>query len=266
MAGDDVENGVNMAVRNQREAVLKFIRSELTECCNVLMDRYFAKVVSIGFDGNPALKLFGGENAQAVSLERIAGFLAAVRQSGSFPTIESAAEGLQTFCLTFEDTILPAIYSTGDLDDFDPDRGFIGGMTKAFDEDSDGEKDEDVRQIDRVKKHILTQIPVADAEERAKYLFNWLKRKSGSIISAMTSGADESAINAIAMYVAAAMKANYDAFVYRFIWGDACTSEWRRLADHNKSIFWKDEFDAASANSDLAKDWNGVLARLAAAL
>ena len=114
--------------------------------------------------------------------------------------------------------------------------------------------------------HIIKQIPVADAEGRAKYLFNWLKMKSGSIISAMTSGAEESATFVIAKYVAAAMKANYDAFVYRFIWGDACTSEWRRLADHNKSIFWKDEFDAASANSKLARDWNAALADLAAAL
>ncbi len=266
MGGQDAENAVNLAVRNQREAVLKFIRSELTECCDVLMDRYFNKVVSIGFDGNPALKLFGDENGKAVSRERIAGFLASVRQSGSFPTIESAAEGLQTFCLTFEDTILPAIYSTGDLNDFDPDRSFAESNTSVADDDTDDDKEDDVRQIDRVKKHITTKIPVADAEGRAKYLFNWLKRKSGSIISAMTSGADESATAAIATYVAAAMKANYDAFVFRFIWGDDCTNEWRRLADHNKSIFWKKEFDAASANSKLAKDLNTALAGLAAAL
>lgn len=266
MGGQDAENAVNLAVRNQREAVLKFVRSELTECCDVLMNRYFEKVVSIGFDGNPALKLFGDESGKAVSRERIAGFLSSVRQSGSFPTIESAAEGLSTFCLTFEDTILPAIYSTGDLDDFDPDRSFEEEKSNASDDDPDDGDADDIRQIDRVKKHITTQIPVADAEGRAKYLFNWLKRKSGSIISAMTSGSEESATSAIAKYVAAAMKANYDAFVYRFIWGSDCTNEWRRLADHNKSVFWKAEFDAAAANSKLAQDWQAALTDLAKAL
>ena len=258
------EDVVNLAVRNQREAVLKFIRVELTECCDELMNQYFEKVVSIGFDGNPALKLFGGEKGKVVSRERIAGFLASVRQSGSFPTIESAAEELQAFSLTFEDTILPAIYSTGELDDFDPDRSFED--KKAIVEDDSEEMEEVVRQIDRVKKHINTQIPVADAEGRAKYLFNWLKMKSGSVVSAMTSGSDESAVAVIAKYVAAAMKANYDAFVYRFIWGADCTNEWRRLADHNKSVFWKDEFEAKAANSRLAKDWNAALADFAAAL
>ena len=258
------EDVVNLAVRNQREAVLKFIRVELTECCDELMNRYFEKVVSIGFDGNPALKLFGGEKGKVVSRERIAGFLASVRQGGSFPTIESAAEELQAFSLTFEDTILPAIYSTGELDDFDPDRSFED--KKAIAEDDSEEMEEEVRQIDRVKKHINTQIPVADAEGRAKYLFNWLKMKSGSIVSAMTSGSDESAVAVIAKYVAAAMKANYDAFVYRFIWGADCTNEWRRLADYNKSVFWKDEFEAKAANSRLAKDWNAALADFAAAL
>ena len=266
MGGDDAENGINEAVRNQREAVLKFIRSELTECCNVLMDEYFKKVVSIGFDGNPALKLFGDENGKAVSRERIAGFLSSVRQSGNFPTIESAAEGLQTFCLTFEDTILPAIYSTGDLDDFDPDRSYEESMPETQDEDSDDASEADIRQIDMVKNHITKKIPASNPEERARYLFNWLRRKSEAIVSAMTSGSNESAAAAIAKYVAAAMKANYDAFVYRFIWGADCTSEWRCLADRNKAVFWKDEFDKASANSRLAKEWNDALASLASAL
>lgn len=266
MGGDDAENGINEAVRNQREAVLKFIRSELTECCNVLMDEYFKKVVSIGFDGNPALRLFGDESGKAVSRERIAGFLSSVRQSGNFPTIESAAEGLQTFCLTFEDTILPAIYSTGDLDDLDPDRSFEDATSARQDEDSDDAPESDIRQIDMVKNHITKRIPVADVEGRTRYLFNWLRRKSEAIVSAMTSGSKESAAAAIAKYVAAAMKANYDAFVYRFIWGSDCANEWRRLADRNKAVFWKEKFEEASKNSQLAKDWNDALATLAAAL
>ena len=266
MGGDDAENGINEAVRNQREAVLKFIRSELTECCNVLMDEYFKKVVSIGFDGNPALRLFGAESGKAVSRERIAGFLSSVRQSGNFPTIESAAEGLQTFCLTFEDSILPAIYSTGDLDDFDPDRSYEESKPVKQDEDSDDAPEADIRQIDMVKNHITKKIPVEDVEGRTRYLFNWLRRKSETIVSAMTSGSKESAAATISKYVAAAMKANYDAFAYRFIWGADCTYEWQRLADRNKALFWKKEFEEAAKNSQLAKDWNDALAALAAAL
>ena len=219
---------------------------------------------TIGFDGNPALRLFGDESGKAVSRERIAGFLSSVRQSGNFPTIESAAEGLQTFCLTFEDTILPAIYSTGDLDDFDPDRSYEESKPVKQDEDSDGAPEADIRQIDMVKNHITKKIPVADVEGRTRYLFNWLRRKSETIVSAMTSGSKESAAAAISKYVAAAMKANYDAFVYRFIWGADCTNEWKRLADRNKALFWKKEFEEAAKNSKLAKDWNDALAALAA--
>ena len=62
------------------------------------------------------------------------------------------------------------------------------------------------------------------------------------------------------------MRANYDAFVFRFIWGDTTENEWRRFADHNKAVFWKDEFDKAAANSQLAKDWNAALANLATSL
>ena len=263
MGGNDAENGINKAVRNQREAVLKFVRAELTGCCEELMNRYFEKVVSIGFDGNPALKHFGNE--KAASRERISDFLCAVRQSGSFPTIESAAEELQSFSLTFEDTILPAIYSTDDLDDFDPDLSYAGSKTESDDEDGDDKK-ADVRRLDRVKQHILREIPVSDAQGRAKYLFNWLKLKSGSLVSSMTTGSDESAAGAIAKYVAAAMKANYDAFVFRFIWGDDCDTEWETLARKNQAIFWKEDFEVATANSKLAKDWNAALAGLATAL
>ena len=59
---------------------------------------------------------------------------------------------------------------------------------------------------------------------------------------------------------------NYDAFVFRFIWGDQCEDEWSRFADRNKAVFWKDEFDAAAANSRLAKDWASALDALRAAL
>ncbi len=257
MGGQDVENAVNSAVRNQREAVLSFVRSELTECCDKLVERYFKEVISIGFDGNDALKLFCDRTGESCPREWFSRFLAALRQSGdNFPTVKSAVEELNKFNLTFEGTILPAIYSTGDIRDFDPDRSV------CEDEGAEGV----VRQLDMVKRHIIREIPVKDAQARAKYLFNWLKMKSEGIISAMTSGMDESAMTSIAKYAAAAMNANYDAFAYRFIWGDDCENEWYRLADRNKSVFWKDEFDKASAKSKLAKDWNAALSDFAAAL
>ena len=62
------------------------------------------------------------------------------------------------------------------------------------------------------------------------------------------------------------MKANYDAFAFRFIYGDDCDSEWESLTRANQAVFWKDEYEAASANSKLAKDWQSALAGLAAAL
>ena len=266
MGGRDSDEVVGKAVRNQREAVLTFVRSELTKCCDDLMDQYFKKVVEIGFNGNPALKLFGSSGKEEVSRDRIESFLAAVRKSGRYPTIESAAECLRTFNLSFEDTILPGIYSTTALSDFDPDKSYEGDEKSSGNDESDEEREEDLRPIEMVKRHIKTKIAVGAADKRATYLFNWLKMKSNDIISFMASGPSDSAFSSIARYVASAMKANYDAFAFRFIYGDDCDSEWESLTRANQAVFWKDEYEAASELSTLAKEWRKALSALADAL
>ena len=101
---------------------------------------------------------------------------------------------------------------------------------------------------------------------RAEALFNWMKQKSESILSCITAGSAHSPLFQISEHVANTMRANYDAFVFRFIWGETTEYEWRRFADRNKAVFWKDDFDKAAANSQLAKDWQAALAGLAAAL
>ena len=82
----------------------------------------------------------------------------------------------------------------------------------------------------------------------------------------MTSGSASSPLFQISEHIANTMRANYDAFVFRFIWGEMTTNEWRRLANRNKAIFWKEEFDRAAANSQIAKDWQSAIAGLASAL
>ena len=240
---------VEIAVRNQREAVLKLLRDQLTECCDELVVRYFDCVIATGFASNPALSRIG-EVGASDSRARLDNFLAAIRQSGSFPSLESAIESLTRFQLTFDGSILPAIYAIDDLDDFNPERVV---------------PEEDARnELADIKAYITDG--VHDSRARAEALFNWMRQKSESILSCITAGSAHSPLFQITEHVANTMRANYDAFVFRFIWGETTTNEWRRFADRNKAVFWKDEFDAAAASSRLAKDWSAALDALRAAL
>ena len=248
-AADGPAGPIEVAVRNQREAVLKLLRDQLTECCGELVARYFDCVIATGFAPNPALSRIG-EVGASDSRARLDNFLAAIRQSGSFPSLESAIESLVRFQLTFDGSILPAIYAIDDLDDFNPERVV---------------PEEDARnELADIKAYITDGIH--DSRARAEALFNWMRQKSEGILSCITAGSTHSPLFQITEHVANTMRANYDAFVFRFIWGETTTYEWRRFADRNKAIFWKDEFDAAAANSRLAKDWSVALDSLRVAL
>ena len=247
--GEGPAGPVEVAVRNQREAVLKLLRDQLTECCDELVARYFDCVITIGFAPNPALSRIG-EVGASDSRARLDNFLAAIRKSGSFPSLESAIESLVRFQLTFDGSILPALYAIDDLNDFNPERVV---------------PEEDTRnELADIKAYITDG--VHDSRARAEALFNWMRQKSESILSCITAGSAHSPLFQITEHVANTMRANYDAFVFRFIWGETTTYEWRRFADRNKAVFWKDEFDAAAANSRLAKDWAAALDALRAAL
>ena len=240
---------VEIAVRNQREAVLKLLRDQLTECCDELVSRYFDCVIATGFAPNPALSRIGDAGAND-SRARLDNFLAAIRQVGPFDSLESAVESLVRFQLTFDGSILPALYAIDDLNDFNPERVV---------------PEEDARnELADIKAYITDGIH--DSRARAEALFNWMRQKSEGILSCITAGSAHSPLFQITEHVANTMRANYDAFVFRFIWGETTTYEWRRFADRNKAIFWKDEFDAAAANSRLAKDWSAALDSLRAAL
>lgn len=248
--GHGSDEAVDIAVRNQREAVLKLIRDRLTECCAEMVRRYFECVLETSFRPNPSmnriLPVSDGACEPHAWLER---FLDAMQdngtRAGAYPSIESALESLLGFRLTFEEVILPRIYAIPDFDDFDPERRASGELS-------------DVKWYLREDLH--------DSRERANALFDWLRQKSEGIISSIASGSELSPLDKISQHIGRTMRANYDAFVFRFIWGDTCDDEWQRFADRNKAIFWKEEFEASVANSQLAKDWSEALTGLAAAL
>ena len=250
-AGHGPAGAIEKTVRNQREAVLKLLRDQLTECCGELVSRYYDCVVETGFNPNPTLNRISSASAgSGNSKERLERFLSAIRANGSYDSLESAIEGLLRFRLSFDETVLPAIYGISDLDDFNPE------LPKEA-------KEEGSHELDDIKVYIGS---LQDSEKRTEAFFNWLRQKSESILSVITSGSDSSPLAVVSEHVANTMRANYDAFVFRFIWGDTTENEWRRFADHNKAVFWKDEFDKAAANSQLAKDWNAALANLATSL
>lgn len=250
-AGHGPAGVIEKTVRNQREAVFKLIRNHLTECCGELVARYFDCIIENGLGQSPSLSRISALTKNGgTSKECIEHFLSSVRATGSYVSLEEALEGILRFELSFDETVLPAIYSIPDLDDFNPE------LPLEIKKERYGE-------LDDIKSYICNR---QTSEEQTAALYNWLRQKSESILSGITSGSDSSPLAMVCKHVANTMRANYDSFVFRFIWGDSCDNEWRRLADRNKSVFWKSEFDIASANSKLAKDWQEALSGLSSAL
>lgn len=238
-------------VRNQNAALWTLIRAELGKCCNEMVRRYFECVFEVGFVGNQSLNQISADADAEGARERLERFLSAIQASGSYPVLESAVEALLRFRLTFEETILPFIFVIPDFDDFDPDLS---------------PKARRVNELNDVKKYLRDGMNASQSKERADALFDWLHQKSEEIILGLNSRAEGCLLVRIAEHASSLMRANYNAFIDRFTYGDGCDEEWEHFADRNKSIFWKEEFEAAAANSKLAKDWGAALENLAAAL
>ena len=242
----------NLAVRNQREAVLSLLRSKLSKCCDDLIGSYFDCVVETAIDPNPPLCQIAppcsdGTESSRQRLERL---LAELRQSecGPYSVLDPAVSDLLKFTLSFDTSILPAIVGIKDLDDFDPT---IHG----------GDLDVNLKSWNKS----LGEEP-ADKVQKADATFNWLKMKSESILSKVTSGSDSSPLTSITEHVVNTMKANFKTFEFRLIWGDGCEDDWNRFIEENKHRLWPAEFEAAMANSQVAKDWSAALESLRVAL
>ena len=247
---NDPGRAIELTVRNQNAALWTLIREELGKCCDEMVRWYFKYVFDIGFVKNPSLNQIISADADAEEAhDRLERFLTAIQASGNYPILESAVEALLHFRVTFEETILPFIYVIPDFDDFNPD------LTTRR-----------VNELDGVKEYLSKKLDASQSRERADALFDWLRQKSEEIILGLNSKAEDCLLVRIANHVSTLMRANYNAFIDRFIWGDGCDEEWEHFADRNKSIFWKEEFEAAAANSKLAKDWGMALENLAAAL
>lgn len=241
----------NISVRNQREAVLKLLRTKLATCCQSLVDGYFDCVVKMAFDLKPLCQISPHyTDGTERPLARIERFLAELRKSenGLYVTLDDAVSDLRQFHLTFDNTILPAIYQIQDINDFNPTirGGDLDVNLKAYNA-SLGESAE-------------------DKKKKADTTFNWLKQKSQSIVNKVTSGSDDSPLTIIANYIANMMRANFDSFGFRFIWGDDCDDDWNRFIDENKHKLWPKEFEEALANSKRAQQWNDALKPLSDAL
>lgn len=246
----------NVSVRNQREAVLKLLRNELSKCCQSLIDGYFDCVVRMGFDQNPPLCRIAPPpaNGSEDSKTRIERFLAALRKSenGRYLTLDDAVSDLLRFSLTFDNSILPAIYRIDEINDFVPTiRGRdLDVNLKTY----NASLDESLGRTEEAK------------EKKAMATFNWLKLKSESIVNKATSGSEDSPLTIIAEHIANMMRANFDSFVFRFIWGDDCDDDWSRFIEENKHKLWPKEFEEAMANSQRAQKWNDAVRPLADAI
>ncbi len=245
----DVEN---LAVRNQREAIMTLLRGKLSKCCDDLIAGYFDCVVATAIDPNPPLCQIAPPTADGTesSRQRLERLLSELRKSenGPYAILDPAFLDLLDFNLSFDNSILPALVDIQDLEDLDPT---IQG-----------------NELNEKLKPFTARLgeDPSSKEKKAEATFNWLKLKTESILSQVTSGSDRSPLTSIAKHVSNTMKANFKTFEFRIIWGDGCEDDWNRFIDENKQRLWPKEFEAAVANSQVAKDWQSALAGLAAAL
>lgn len=260
------------AVRTQREAILKLLRDQLSLCCAELRDGYYSLVAKHGFSSNKALKNIVSVDVGSVSDKRIylTQFLSALQKTGSFPWLESAMESLLHFDLDFDNTILPWIYGIDHFADFDPDYSPKKNKNSETDsEDASGKPDAPTdkkgREFRMVKSNISDK---GSFQDQADYIFGWLQQKTVMITEELTSPAErkEKLISGISIHVARTMEANYDSFVYRFIWGKTVEKEWKRFAGENKTVFWRKEYEESAAKSQVKKDWDNALSDLSGAL
>ncbi len=242
----------NLSVRNQREAIMTLLRGKLSKCCDDLIAGYFDCVVATAIDPNPPLCQIAPScaNGMESSRKRLERLLSELRksESGPYAILDPAVSDLLDFNLSFDNSILPALVDIQDLGDLDPT---IQG-----------------NDLDKSLKPFTASLgdDPSSKEKKAEATFNWLKQKTESILSQVTSGSDRSPLTSIAKHVSNTMKANFKTFEFRLIWGDGCEDDWNRFIDENKQRLWPKEFEAAMANSQIAKDWHAALSGLAAAL
>lgn len=231
---------IGESVRNQREALFKLCRDVLEGCCQQLNAAYFENVAAKVFENKAVSMATRDLVADATdSRGKIEAFSALLNREGHSPTLASAVAGLLSFNLTFESTILPALYGVPAFADFNPESPTLNFTDMVTDINS-----------------------IQTKEERADCLYNWQKWRCEQILSDATSGTEFSPLTVISTYVSNIMQANFSSFVFSFIWGEDCTNEWERLVKSNQSVFWKDEFEAAARNSEISRAWSEALSAL----
>lgn len=231
---------IGESVRNQREALFKLCRDVLEGCCQQLNAAYFENVAAKVFENKAVSMATRDLVADATdSRGKIEAFSALLNREGHSPTLASAVAGLLSFNLTFESTILPALYGVPAFADFNPESPTLNFTDMVTDINS-----------------------IQTKEERADCLYNWQKWRCEQILSDATSGTELSPLTVISTYVSNIMQANFSSFVFSFIWGEDCTNEWERLVKSNQSVFWKDEFEAAARNSEISRAWSEALSAL----
>ena len=229
------------AVRNQREALLKLLRKELSECCGKLQDHYFATVVCLLFSNTRISQLVGGVGSAMAPREAILKLRDALKTNGSpLPTLDAALEDLLRFDISFETALLPPLYSIDTLvNDFNPD----------------APSDE--------YRSFVNSLMLTEKSRRGALFYNWLKDRTLAILSQTVMPEGQSLISKILEYVANAMFANFNAFVSRFVFGDDCRYEWRSFVRGHLGVLWPDEYKSLLASSALATAWNDAIAGLA---
>ena len=237
---------IDRASRNQLSAVVQLLREELCNCCDELRRIYLRNVVQSVTKDNAAIQslLRTASTEMTENPEDVFKALASRLEEGggSVETIVSALDNLLHFDVSYETQLLPYLFDAPEFSDkFDP-----------YSPKSD---------LGELEKYLNLEHP-GDFAAQANVLFNALKTYTLNWIAPLANSRSEGPCQEVSVGIMRVVKANYRNFIALFVWGEKTESEWKRYTRDNAATLWPEDFEKASAQSQIGSELRDILAKL----
>ena len=243
---DSTAVAIARAARNQLNAVVGLLRSELQGCCEELRAMYLSNVVKSVTNGNAAIQALL-QSVPEQERSTPAGVVSVLKNrleegGGSMGAVVAALENLLHFDVSYETQLLPYLFDCPEfVEKLDPDspNSDLGKLAdylnKDFREDFNGQAD---------------------------VLFNSLKNYSLNWIAPLANARSEGPCEEVSKGIMRVVKANYRNFIALFVWGVETVKEWKAYTRTNAATLWPEEFDKAIQQSQIGKQLRDIVTML----
>lgn len=243
---DSTAVAIARAARNQLNAVVGLLRTELQGCCEELRTIYLSNVVKSVTNGNAALQALL-QSVPEQDRSTPAGVVAALKNrlgegGNSVGTVVSALENLLHFDVSYETQLLPYLFDCPEfVEKLDPDspNSDLGKLAdylnKEFRDDFSGQAD---------------------------VLFNSLKNYSLNWIAPLANARSEGPCEEVSKGIMRVVKANYRNFIALFVWGVETVKEWKIYTRTNAATLWPADFDKSIQQSQIGSQLRDIVKML----